>query len=240
MSQSYLILGATSDVAIEFAKQSPEGSAVYMCARNSQRLDPVVKHLKITREITAELIEFDLINQTDHSQVIAKAKECEVVLVAWGILESSDPDPRKNALDILDANFRDQVPIIEAIASEFEKRGSGVIAGMTSVAGLRGRASNYMYGSAKAGMIAYLSGLRNRLTPSGVHVVTIIPGFMRTKMTADLDLPAPLTASPEKAARIIHGAINKKQNTVYVTGVWWFIMTIIRNIPEFIFKKLKL
>ena len=237
---NHLILGATSDVAIEFAKQCPNGSTVFLCARNSQRLDPVVKHLKITSDINAELIEFDMIGDTDHSHIIAKAKESEVVLVAWGILESSKTEAAENALEILDANFRDQVPIIEAIATEFENRGSGVIAGMTSVAGLRGRASNYMYGSAKAGMIAYLSGLRNRLAEKGVHVLTIIPGFMRTKMTADLNLPGPLTASPEKAAKLIHSAIRKRKNAVYVTGIWWFIMTIIRNIPEFIFKKLKL
>lgn len=237
---NYLILGATSDVAIEFAKQCPKGSTVYLCARKSERLDSVVKHLKITSDINADLIEFDLINDSDYSAILSKAKDCEDVLVAWGILESSNADPAKNALEIVDANFRNQVPIIEAIAAEFEKRGSGVIAGMTSVAGLRGRASNYLYGSAKAGMIAYLSGLRNRLTPSGAHVLTVIPGFMRTKMTADLNLPGPLTASPEKAAKIIHSAIRGKKNQVYVTGIWWVIMTIIRNIPEFIFKKLKL
>lgn len=237
---NYLILGATSDVAIEFAKQCPKGSTVYLCARKSERLDPVVKHLKITSDINAELIEFNLINDSDYSAILSKAKDCEVVLVAWGILESSKTSEAERAQEIIDANFRNQVPIIEAIAAEFEQRGSGVIAGMTSVAGLRGRASNYLYGSAKAGMIAYLSGLRNRLTPSGAHVLTIIPGFMRTKMTADLNLPGPLTASPEKAAKIIHSAIRGRKNRVYVTGIWWFIMTIIRNIPEFIFKKLKL
>jgi decaprenylphospho-beta-D-erythro-pentofuranosid-2-ulose 2-reductase len=237
---TYLILGATSDVAIEFAKQCPKGSMVYLCARKSERLEPVLKHLKITSDITCELIEFDLINDKDYSAILSKSKVCEVVLVAWGILESAKTDSAQNVLEVLDANFRNQVPIIEAIALEFEKRGSGVIAGMTSVAGLRGRASNYMYGSAKAGMIAYLSGIRNRLTPSGAHVMTVIPGFMRTKMTANLNLPAPLTASPDRAAKLIHRAIVKRKNVVYVTGIWWILMTIIRNIPEFIFKKLKL
>lgn len=236
----YLILGATSDVAIEFAKQCPKGSTVYLCTRKSERLDPVVKHLKITSDINAEMIEYDLINESDYSAIASKSKDCDVVLVAWGILESTNSDAGQNALEILDANFRNQVPIIEAIASGFESRGSGLIAGMTSVAGLRGRASNYLYGSAKAGMIAYLSGLRNRLAQKGVHVVTVIPGFMSTKMTADLNLPGPLTASPDKAAKIIHSAIRGKKNTVYVTGIWWVIMTIIRNIPEFIFKKMKL
>ncbi|MFT4523929.1 MAG: decaprenylphospho-beta-D-erythro-pentofuranosid-2-ulose 2-reductase [Bacteroidia bacterium] len=236
----YLILGATSDVAISFAEQCPTGSKVILCARNSSRLDSVAKHLKITKEITAEIIEFDLLDNSGPGDMLEAAKESDVVLVAWGILESSNTEKGKARLEIIDANFRNQIPIIEEIADQFEKRGSGVIAGMSSVAGLRGRASNYLYGSAKAGMIAYLSGLRNRLTPSGVHVVTIIPGFMRTKMTAELNLPGPLTAEPKVAARIIHKAIQKKKNVAYVTPIWWLIMLIIRNIPEFIFKKLKL
>ena len=95
---SYLILGATSDVAIEFVKQCPKGCTVYLCARNSERLDPVVKHLKITADITAELIEFDLINDSDYTVIISKAKQCEVVLVAWGILESSKPSEAERAL----------------------------------------------------------------------------------------------------------------------------------------------
>lgn len=236
----YLILGATSDVAISFAEQCSTGSKVVLCARNSSRLDPVVKHLKITKDISAELVEFDLFGETGTTEILDAARQSDCVLVAWGILESAKSDNGNAALEIIDANFRNQIPIIEEIAGLFEERGSGVIAGMSSVAGLRGRASNYLYGSAKAGMIAYLSGLRNRLAPKGVHVVTVIPGFMRTKMTADLNLPGPLTAEPEVAARIIHKAIKKRKDVAYVTPIWWLIMLIIRSIPEFIFKKLKL
>lgn len=236
----YLILGATSDVAISFAEQCPIGSQVALCARKSSRLEPIVKHLKITKEINSSTIEFDLIGNSQTNELFAIAKDSDVVLVAWGLLESSNPDMGLAVLEIIDTNFRSQIPIIEEIAGFFEERGSGVIAGVSSVAGLRGRASNYLYGSAKAGMIAYLSGLRNRLSGSGAHVVTVIPGFMRTKMTADLHLPGPLTAEPKVAARIIHKAIDKKRNVAYVTPIWWVIMLVIRNIPEFIFKKLKL
>lgn len=236
----YLILGATSDVAISFAEQCPVGSSVVLCARNSSRLDPIVKHLKITKEIAAEVIEFNLLGETGITEILDAARQTDCVMVAWGILESVKTDTRKAALEIIDANFRNQIPIIEEIAGIFEEKGTGVIAGMTSVAGLRGRASNYLYGSAKAGMIAYLSGLRNRLATKGVHVVTVIPGFMRTKMTADLQLPGPLTAEPKVAARIIHKAIERRKNVAYVTPIWWLIMLIIRTIPEFIFKKLKL
>ena len=239
-ADSFLILGATSDVALAFAEQCPKGSTIWLCARNSSRLESVCKHLHTTRNICANIIEFDLLGTKDHTEVISAARSSDVVLVTWGILESSAADPAQAALEIIDANFRAQIPILEMIAKIYEERGSGVIAGVSSVAGLRGRASNYLYGSAKAGMIAYLSGLRNRLSNSGVHVVTVIPGFMRTKMTADLNLPGPITAEPIAAAKIIHGAIRKRKNVVYVTSIWWLIMLIIRSIPEFIFKKMNL
>ena len=236
----YLILGATSDVALAFAKQCREGTSVVLCARNSGRLKAVVKHLKITRNIEARIIEYDLLATANYNEILDAARTAKVVLVAWGILESSMEDTGQAAVEIIDANFRSQIPIIEGIASIFEERKSGVIASISSVAGLRGRASNYLYGSAKAGMIAYLSGLRNRLAKSGVHVVTVIPGFMRTKMTADMNLPGPITAKPNQAAKIIHRAIRKRKNVVYVTSIWWLIMLVIRSIPEFIFKKLSL
>jgi decaprenylphospho-beta-D-erythro-pentofuranosid-2-ulose 2-reductase len=108
------------------------------------------------------------------------------------------------------------------------------------VAGERGRQSNYIYGSAKAGFTAYLSGLRNRLTRSGVHVVTIKPGFVDTKMTSGLKLPAPLTAQPAQVASKIVRAVDRKADVVYVLWMWRWIMLIIKCIPEGVFKKLKL
>jgi len=237
---NYLILGATSDVSLAFANQCPQGSNLTLCARNANRLESTVKHLRITKGIEAQTLEFDLLGPNDQASIFKEAENSDVVLIAWGILESQNPDKAMAALEIMDSNFRNQIPILEGISNIFEKRGSGVIGVITSVAGLRGRASNYLYGSAKAGMIAYLSGLRNRLATKEVHVVTIIPGFMRTKMTADLNLPGLLTAEPNVAAKIIHAAINKRKNVVYVTGIWWLIMTAIRSIPESIFKKMKL
>ena len=108
------------------------------------------------------------------------------------------------------------------------------------MAGLRGRASNYIYGAAKAGFTAYLSGLRNRLADHDVHVVTVLPGFVNTAMTADLDLPARLTAEPEEVARAILRAVDRKRNIIYVRPIWQLVMAIIRAIPEPIFKKLSI
>ena len=108
------------------------------------------------------------------------------------------------------------------------------------MAGERGRATNYVYGSAKAGFTAFLSGLRNRLVKHGVHVVTVLPGFVATRMTEGMDLPARLTAQPSEVANAIAHAVERKKDVVYVRPIWWLIMMIIRNIPERVFKRMKI
>ena len=106
--------------------------------------------------------------------------------------------------------------------------------------GRQGRATNYVYGSAKAGFTAFLSGMRNRLAGKGVHVVTVLPGFVATQMTEGMDLPEKLTAQPQEVADAITNAVQKKRNVIYVRRIWWLIMLIIRNIPETVFKRLKI
>ncbi|MFK7924061.1 MAG: SDR family NAD(P)-dependent oxidoreductase, partial [Bacteroidia bacterium] len=118
------------------------------------------------------------------------------------------------------------------------QRGSGKIIGISSVAGDRGRASNYLYGSAKAGLTAYLSGLRNRLASKGVHVMTVKPGFVRTAMTENMDLPPVITGEPSKVAKDIIRSVRRGRNVIYTLWMWRYIMLIIRTIPERIFKKL--
>ena len=125
-------------------------------------------------------------------------------------------------------------------SQKFESKRRGTIIALSSVAGDRGRQSNFIYGSAKAGFTAYLSGLRNYMYSKKINVITVKPGFMATKMTEGLPLNPKLTASPKQAAEYIYKSYKKKRDTAYVLPVWWFIMAIIRNIPEFIFKRLKL
>ena len=115
-----------------------------------------------------------------------------------------------------------------------------MLVGISSVAGDRGRASNYIYGSAKAGFSAFLSGLRNRLAASGVHVVTVKPGYVRTRMTAGMDLPAPLTAKPAEVADAVVQAVRRRHDVVYVRSIWRWIMLAVRAIPERAFKRLDL
>ena len=137
-------------------------------------------------------------------------------------------------------NYVGPALLMGALAERFEQRGSGVLVGVSSVAGERGRASNYVYGSAKAGLTAFLSGLRNRLAHSGVHVVTVKPGFVRTRMTDGMDLPAWLTAKPQEVAKAVVQAIRRRRDVIYVYRLWRLLMLIIRAIPEPMFKRLRL
>lgn len=148
-----------------------------------------------------------------------------------------DPD---HAATIIRTNFEGPALFLEMVGARFVARKSGLIVGVSSVAGDRGRASNYVYGAGKAGFSAYLSGLRNRLAGTGVRVVTVKPGFVRTRMTANMELFGPLTAEPETVADRIAGLQTKTKDVVYVLGIWRLIMFIIRSIPEKLFKKLKL
>jgi short-subunit dehydrogenase len=147
-------------------------------------------------------------------------------------------DPAE-ARRIIDINYTSAAMLLDLVANHFEPRGEGFICGISSVAGDRGRQSNYLYGSAKAGLTTYLQGLRNRLTKAGVPVITVKPGFVDTAMT--FGMPGMfLVATPEKVADDIVRAIDKGKATIYTPWFWWGIMTIIKNIPESMFRRMKL
>ena len=143
-------------------------------------------------------------------------------------------------LNTINVNFTGAVSILNIIANDMEQNKNGFIVGVSSVAGDRGRKANYIYGSAKAGFSAYLSGLRNRLYESGVKVLTVKPGFVNTKMIAKLDLPAKLTAQPEDVAKDIFIAQQKGKDVLYTKPIWRVIMMIIKMIPEWKFKGMSL
>jgi hypothetical protein len=138
------------------------------------------------------------------------------------------------------SNYEGPASILAVLANHFEARGSGVIVGISSVAGDRGRASNYVYGSAKAGFTAFLSGLRNRLAKHGVHVVTVLPGFVATRMTEEMTLPQRLVAEASEVADAIANAVHRERDLIYVRPSWRLIMFFIRRIPERLFKKMKI
>lgn len=239
-----LILGAKSDIARALAHHYAQaGHPLVLAARRAERLEAEASDLQIRHGATVQAREFDAADYGSHAAFVEGLDSLpEIVIVVFGLLtdqEEADADWKK-AQTMLEVNFLGAASILHPIANAMEARGSGTIVGISSVAGDRGRASNYHYGSAKAGFTALLSGLRNRLAKKGVHVLTVKPGFVDTAMTADLDTPAPLTAQPEQVAKDIAKAIQKSKNTLYTKWMWRYIMLIIKNIPEGIFKKLSL
>lgn len=239
-----LILGATSDMAQALAElYAKKGDKLQLAARNPVSLAPIKSDLEIRFEGKVSTYAFDAMNFDSHDAFYASLDEKpDLVLCVFGYL-GDQAKAIKNwneSLQIIQSNFTGAVSILNIIANDMEARKVGVIVGISSVAGERGRMSNYLYGSAKAGFTAYLSGLRNRLCKSGVHVLTVKPGFVNTKMTEGLPLPKPLTAQPQQVAKAIDNAVVKQKNTIYIFAKWRLIMYIIKSIPESIFKKLSL
>lgn len=239
-----LILGAKSDIARALAHEyARNGHNLYLAARNSHTLAADVSDLQIRYNIQAKAFEFDAKNYESHTGFYQQfSPKPDVVICVFGVMYEQKLAEKDWVLaeNTLAVNYIGAVSILEKVAADMEAKKAGTIIGISSVAGDRGRGSNYLYGSAKAGFSAYLSGLRNRLFAANVHVLTVKPGFVRTAMTEYLPLPAPLTAQPAQVAKDIYKAAESKKNVLYTLWMWKYIMLIIRNIPEFIFKKLKI
>jgi short-subunit dehydrogenase len=197
-------------------------------------------HAKTGRAV--DCAEFDALNTSAHAKLWESvAHKTDAVLCAVGLLgdQTAARHDEEAADRILRANFTGLVPLLSMAADTFEQRQRGLIIGISSVAGDRGRGSNYLYGSAKAGFTAFLSGLRARLAPSGVQVLTIKPGLIASPMTEGRDLPKYLIASPETAARDIANAVRKGKSTLYTPWYWRGIMLAVKHLPERLFIKLK-
>jgi decaprenylphospho-beta-D-erythro-pentofuranosid-2-ulose 2-reductase len=242
--QNLLILGATSDLAQAIARRfAAEGWSLTLAARNMNVLEPVAGDLRVRSNSKVNMVQFDATDFENHASFYTSLKvKPDAVICVFGymgdqMLARTDFEEVQKTIQV---NFTGAVSILNIVANDFEQRGKGSIIGISSVAGDRGRQSNYIYGSAKAGFTAYLSGLRNRLAKCGVHVMTVKPGFCRTKMTENLQLPAALTAEPDQVAHAVFQGLDQKHNVVYTLWMWRWIMLIIRMIPEFIFKKLNM
>lgn len=239
-----LIIGAKSDTAKALAREyASHGYGLYLAARNSKKLEGFVSDLNIRYQATARCVDLDILDFASHADFYESLDiKPEGVITTVGYLgdQISAQNHFEEAKRILDTNYTGVVSMLNIIANDFEQRNSGFIVGLSSVAGDRGRKTNYIYGSAKSGFTAYLSGLRNRLANTDVHVMTVKPGFMNTRMTEGMDLPSLLTAQPEDAARQIYRAQQKNKNVIYVKWMWQWIMLIIQHIPEFIFKRMSI
>lgn len=239
-----MIIGAKSDIAKELARvYARNGFDLYLCARGVDELSSLKNDIKIRYEREVELLEFDISNFASHENFynLLSPKPAGVVVAAGYMQEQSvTQNSIEDTLNTIAVNFTGAVSILNLCANDMEIKKKGFIVGISSVAGDRGRASNYIYGSAKAGFSAYLSGLRNRLFKSGVSVLTVKPGFVATKMTAHLELPAKLTATPQAVAEAIFKAQQASRDVLYTKSIWRFIMLIIKHIPESIFKKMSI
>ena len=245
MSQ-VLIIGATSAIAQEVAKlYAAKGSKLFLVARDSDKLDQIARDLEVRGAETVDYFTQDLINIEQHEMLLNKADEklggVDIVLIAHGTL----PDQKQcegsvnQTLQELQINFVSTASLLTHLANYFEKKGKGCLAVISSVAGDRGRQSNYIYGAAKGGLSIFLQGLRNRLSKVGVCVLTIKPGFVITPMTADFKKGL-LWAQPKPVAEAIVKAIEKRKDILYVPWFWRWIMVIIRAIPERAFKRMSL
>lgn len=242
--RTVLILGGTSDIGIAIAKEfAGNDFTIHLAGRNMDYLHRIAKDVAIRNNSEVKPVFFEATDFDSHRGFYnALAPRPDVCICIFGYLgnQSMAETDWTEAGKIIDINYKGAVSILNIAAEDFAARGEGSVIGISSVAGDRGRQSNYFYGSAKAGFTSYLSGLRNRLYRKGVQVLTVKPGFVATKMTEGLDLPAKLTAKPEQVARAVYQAYRKKKDVIYVLGTWKYIMLLIRNIPEAIFKRLNL
>lgn len=241
-----LILGATSAIAHETAKAyAAQGAALYLVGRNPQRLNANADDLKVAgaKQIQCQIVDLD--DLSAHEAILKNADAAlgglDAALLAWGTLGDQNASQAKvdEALRQFHTNGVSYISMLTLLGNYFEGRKQGVIGVISSVAGDRGRGSNYVYGAAKGAVSLFTGGLRARLAKAGVSVVTIKPGFVDTPMTAGMK-KNPLYASPQNVGSRIHKAMVGGENVVYTPSFWMLIMGIIRNIPERIFKKLSM
>lgn len=244
--KTVLVVGGSSDIGRATAlRYAQAGWLVWIAARDVTTAKRNANDIKTRTSVDPAVYELDVL-QTDKLRDFVTALPAlpDTVISVIGELgeQNRAQTDLAHATTIMRTNFEAPSLLLGLFAQEFEKRGSGTIVGVSSVAGDRGRASNYIYGAAKAGFSQFLSGLRNRMALAGrVRVVTVKPGFVYTRMTAHLNLPAALTVTAERvAADIFSAAEEKSRDVIYIGRRFWLVMTIICAIPESLFKKLKL
>lgn len=247
MSKNIVIFGATSAIAIAVTHlYAKEGHRLYLIARNEEKLNKISKDLQIRYpNVILSTLAIDFCYEDNHSELIKKINDelsvIDKVLIAHGSLPNQkNCELSYESIKIeLGTNLLSTISLLTHLSLTLQKQGHGTLAVITSVAGDRGRASNYIYGTAKGALDIFLQGLRNRLHKNGIHVTTIKPGLIDTPMTKGFKKGL-LFSEPKKIANKIKSAIDKNKEIIYVPGYWFWIMLIIRLIPEKIFKRLAL
>lgn len=242
-----LIIGATSAIATACARLwAEQGSEFFLVGRNNEKLEQTAADLRARGAKAVTLHSMDATDLTAHPAMLDSClnalQQIDIALIAHGTL----PDQKACEQDVGVAlqefanNGTSVIALLTRLANQFETQRCGTLAVISSVAGDRGRPSNYLYGTAKAAVSTFCEGLRARLFKVGVYVVDIKPGFVDTPMTQGLPLPAALVAKPEQVAQRIVNGIERKVATLYAPGFWGVIMLIICSIPQTVFKRLNL
>lgn len=241
-----LVVGARSDIARAIARNyAGSGCELILAARSPDALAGDVADLKLRYGTAARAVAFDVLDTAQHGAFLDSLGELPDTMVCvvglMGDQTQSEHDVAAADL-VMRTNYAGPALLFAEVANRMVARGFGQLVGVSSVAGERGRARNYVYGSAKAGFTAYLSGLRQRLAQAGskVRVMTVLPGFVRTSALADMETPGLLTAEPEEVAAAIRKAEAKGRERIYVRPIWRLVMAVIRSLPEPVFKKVKL
>jgi short-subunit dehydrogenase len=219
--------------------------SIALAGRNRERLEAVATDLRLRGAQSTVILEADLADPVGHPNLIESAARrfagLDVAVLAYGVLgdqRKAEEDPRA-ALEILNTNFTSAVSLITILVNRFESEGAGHLAVIGSVAGDRGRKSNYVYGASKGALDIFLQGVRHRVAGKGIRVVTVKPGPVDTPMTAHMPKTGLFAAAPEVAAGIVR-ALEQGKGVVYLPFHWRLIMGLIRNVPETIFHKLNI
>lgn len=243
--KTLLLVGGTSDIGRATALRYAEaGWRIMLAVRNAEAGRRNAEDVAARTGSDVTVHRLDVLKTGDVPAFIERLPVLPNTVVCvvgeLGDQTRAQGDPEYAAM-VLRTNFEGPALLLGAFGERFLARGSGTLVGVSSVAGDRGRASNYVYGSGKAGFTAFLSGLRNRFAGAGIRVITVKPGFVRTQMTAGMKLPPVLTAEPREVAEAIYGAAEKGGgDVIYVRRIWRIVMSIISLIPERVFKRLRL
>jgi short-subunit dehydrogenase len=242
-----LILGATSDIAVALSvRLAKPGDRFALTGRNREELTALATDLQIRTQAQAIAIPFDAADRAAHTafvaEIVSELGQIDGVIVAFGYLgeqpkAQADPDELAR---IIEVNFTGAASVLEPLAAHLEARSTGWILGLSSVAGVRGRKSNYIYGSAKAAFTVYLEGLAHRLAARGVAVKIAKLGFVASKMTRGMSMPKWAIVSPDEAARGLCWLLHSSFQSAYIPWRWWPIMTIIRCLPARLFSRTNL
>lgn len=242
-----LVAGATSAIAIACARLwAAQGAFLFLAARDTAKLEATAGDLRVRGAAKVHVHRMAGLEVADHhlllESALAEMGRIDVALIAWGTLPDQGACERDASVALRESftNGTSVISLLTLLANRLESQGAGAIGVITSVAGDRGRPSNYVYGSAKKAVSTFCEGLRARLSRSGVTLTDIRPGFVASPMTAGLALPGPLVSQPARIADRIVKGIERGNGVLYVPAYWALIMLVVRSIPSFIFNKLKL